>query len=198
MTELHTARIALRPWQRHDDEISDEWPSYNDPFEALWNLGRTFSFTDYWGSYFDMSMRRAWAVENDRGTLIGRISLREIDDRKHQARLGVTFSAHHVGRGLGTEALRRFLDYFFTELNFVSMVLDVAAPNVRAVRCYHRLGFHTIGSDWRETNASFDRRVLDMPRYTSLLRHFQPTKRGIAVEFFEMELRRDEWLRRKM
>jgi RimJ/RimL family protein N-acetyltransferase len=192
--ELHNARLSIRPWVYHDDELADEWPPYDDPFEPLWNLPRqvgrgsdTWSFIDSW------SNRRTWAVEDRAGRLIGRISLREIDTRKAEARLGITFGAPYIGKGLGTEALALFLDYYFTDLGFEAMLLDVAAPNERAVRSYRRLDFEHVSDDWRLADSRFDRRVLDSPRYSHLRRFFRPTPRGLEVAFHEMRLRKADW-----
>lgn len=199
--QLRGARVNIRPWQRFDEELANEWPPYNDPLESLWNLPRQLSMSETWSSFFDMSgQRRSWAVEDGDGRLMGRISLREIDEQKGQARLGITFGAPYVGRGLGTEALALFLDgYFFSEGegNYLLMVLDVAAPNVRAVRSYQRLGFSYVGSDWREAGPSFDTRLIELARYHHLRHHFRATARGVAVEFFEMQLGRAEWRARQ-
>lgn len=196
--QLRGPRVIIRPWQRYDDELANDWPPYNDPLDPLWNLPRQTSITETWSSFFDVgNQRRSWAVEDYDGNLMGRISLREIDERKSQARLGITFGAPYVGRGLGTEAMAVFLDDYFTSQGFHVMVLDVAAPNVRAVRSYQRLGFSYVESDWRDAGYAFDRSVLDMPRYQSLRPFFRPSMRGVAVEFYEMRLSREEWFQHR-
>lgn len=191
--QLSSRRIHLRPWVRHDDELADAWPPYNDPFEPIWNLPRAGGSGGWSFGFDNFAVRRSWAVENHEGLLIGRISLREIDDRRRTARLGVTFGAPFVGQGLGTDALRVFIDYYFADLHFHTMVLDVAGPNQRAVRCYQRLGFRYVSSDWRLAGILFDSRVLNDQRYRSLLRFFRQAPRGLSVEFFEMELLKEEW-----
>jgi RimJ/RimL family protein N-acetyltransferase len=188
--------MAIRTWTFHDDELLDEWPPYNDPTEPLWNLPRQVAYGgDQWGQFFEGSgMRRTWAVEDRSGALIGRISLRDIDNHKAHARLGITFGAPYIGRGLGTEALRMFLDYYFADLGFQVMLLDVAAPNQRAVRAYEHLGFSHVGGDWRQADSRFDRRILDDPRYRQIHRFFRQGQRGLYVEFYEMRLLKEEWL----
>jgi RimJ/RimL family protein N-acetyltransferase len=194
---LRNDRLSIRSWSFHDDELADEWPPYNDPMEPLWNLPRQFGLgADAWSFFESSGMRRTWAVEDRSGQLIGRISLRDIDNRKAHARLGITFGAPFIGQGLGTEALALFLDHFFTGLRFDTMLLDVAAPNERAVRSYQRLGFGCVGSDWRVADSRFDRRVLDSPRYAHLRRFFRATARGLEVEFYEMRLHKTEWFAR--
>ncbi len=193
---LRSARVLIRGWTYHDDELADEWPPYHDPTEPLWNLPRQAGLGSELWSYFDGPFtRRTWAVEDVSGRLIGRISLRDIDQRKAQARLGITFGAPYIGQGLGTEALASFLDHYFSEMGFGTMVLDVAAPNRRAVRSYERLGFRFLGSDWRMADHRFDRRMLDNPHYRHLQRFFRQGQQGLYVEFYEMELTKDEWFR---
>jgi len=197
--ELRSARTNIRPWRRHDDDLADEWPAYDDPLDTLWNLPRQLAAgASHWSNGFESgAMRRTWAVEDLSGQLIGRISLREIDERSGVARLGITFGAPYVGRGLGTEALTTFLDCYFTDLGFRAMVLDVAGPNQRAVRCYRRLGFQALGSDWRDAGLYFDPRVLEHPRYVGLRQFFRPGQHGLYVQFFEMRLDRETWFARR-
>lgn len=198
---LRGARVNIRPWQRQDERILDRWPPYNDPLESLWNLPRQLSVAgeSWYGMWEGSSSRRTWAVENLTGDLIGRISLREIDERKGQARLGIMFGAPYVGQGLGSESLALFLDYFFFELGFQRMVLDVAAPNQRAVRCYQRLGFCLAGDDWREAGSLFDPQILNSNLYSELRQFFRSGQHGVWVQFFEMALLRADWsLRRQL
>lgn len=194
--ELRSEQVIIRPWQRHDDRRADAWPPYHDPLEPLWNLPRQYNPLEDWYAGFDFgSARRTWAVENTDNYLIGRISLREIDDRNGKSRLGITFGAPYVGKGLGTEALALFLGYYFTDLHFSVMLLDVAAPNQRAVRSYERLGFVTVGDDWRQAGFLFDRNVLNRPAYAHLRHFFRPGSRfnSLEVQFFEMELSAERW-----
>ena len=97
---LRSERVAIRAWTYHDDEVADEWPPYNDPTEPLWNLPRQLGLAaDAWSFVDSWSNRRTWAVEDRFGRLVGRISLREIDSRRAQARLGITFGAPQVDLG---------------------------------------------------------------------------------------------------
>jgi RimJ/RimL family protein N-acetyltransferase len=192
------ARVRLRPWQRADDADSLAWPPHADPLSGVWNLQRPPGVADVvWTSFGDPSIRRTWAIEriNDE-RLIGRISLRDIDVRRGVARLGITLGQPFVSRGLGTEALECFLRIFFEELGgtgFQAMVLDVAAVNLRAVRCYDHLGFRYIASDWRDAGGAFDPVVLDSPAYADRAQFFRRSGQRIQAEFYEMRLERHEW-----
>jgi RimJ/RimL family protein N-acetyltransferase len=187
-------RVVLRYWQSRDDSAQRAWPRYTDPLNSLWNIPRSTSF--YNGVFFSANAlafpRRVWAVEYE-GTLIGRLSLRDIDQRKWSARLGISLSAAYVGHGLGTETLALFLDLFFGPLSFQTMVLDVAAFNHRAVRCYQRLGFTLVSDEWRKSSYDSGLRVLDEPANASLRPHFRRERFGTWVQFYEMELTSETW-----
>lgn len=185
-------RTRLRWWTTQDDQRQRAWPLYPDPCSHLWNIPRSNTSSGIFGSYSTW-MRRAWAIDDQQGILIGRISLRDIEQRTGRARLGISLAAPYVGQGLGTEALRLFLDYFFYELSFTTMVLDVAAFNRRAVRCYERLGFATVSSDWRRTSAGRCSNIISDPAQTNLHHHFRRDRQGVWVEFYEMELAQPDW-----
>lgn len=188
-------RVRIRPWQHRDLIAQEMWPRYTEPFSNLWNTPRDLIDNGYdTRSYASSSnMRYVWAIEDQQGRLIGRISLREVEPNADRARLGISLGAPYVGQGLGTEALTLFLDYYFGPMGFRVMLLDVAAFNRRAVRCYERLGFSYVGSDWRHVRYDPMLRLLNDPAYSNLAVFFRPDRRGAWVQFFEMELHRDQW-----
>ncbi|GIV90670.1 MAG: N-acetyltransferase [Chloroflexus sp.] len=190
--ELLGERVRIRPWRRADTLIQERWPRYSEPFSSLWNIPRPYQpgqdDQDWTGA------TEAWAVELRSGSLIGRISLREIDRRRQSARLGISLAQPYVGQGLGGESLRLFLSYYFGALGYQRMVLDVAAFNRRAVRCYQRLGFVSIGSEWRPVGNEPALRLLDDEQYQHLRSYFRRNPFNAHVEFYEMELTREAWL----
>jgi RimJ/RimL family protein N-acetyltransferase len=194
-----SSRVRLRPWQRQDTLAQESWPRYNDPFHTLWNLPRDQDSSFYDEIFHNTSPipRRIWAIEDRHRRLIGRISLRDIDQHARRARLGISLGAPYVGQGLGTEALILFLDYFFGQYAFLAMLLDVAAFNQRAVRCYENLGFRHVGSDWRSAGRDISLQRLNDPRYQDLQPFFRRNERSTLVQFYEMELHRDDWRTRR-
>lgn len=187
-------RVRLRPWQRRDTLAQELWPRYTEPFSSLWNIPRTVFFDDDSSRSGWSAQRYAWAIDERNGRMIGRISLREIDARRGEARLGISLAQPHVGQGLGTEALALFLDYYFGPLGYVTMHLDVAALNRRAVRCYERLGFEFVTSEWRSAGNDPSLRLLDDPRYSDMQSYFRRGRFETLIEFYEMTLTRDTWL----
>jgi RimJ/RimL family protein N-acetyltransferase len=195
--ELSGPRVRLRPWRHMDTITQDSWPPFTDPTQVFWHIPRQMTAADLNWSYDYDPSRYVWAVETHKGTLVGRISLRDIDKRKAEARLGISFGSPYVSQGLGTEALEIFLSYAFGPLGFRRILLDVAGPNRRAIHCYERLGFRYTGSDWRAPSASDNLRFLDDPTYRDILPYVRRDRHGTWVQFFDMELSGVEWRERQ-
>jgi aminoglycoside 6'-N-acetyltransferase len=49
------------------------------------------------------------------------------------------------GRGLGTEAIRRVVRHLIDERGHHRIVIDPAAANAAAIRCYEKVGFRPVG-----------------------------------------------------
>ncbi|MGQ9874053.1 MAG: GNAT family N-acetyltransferase [Chloroflexus sp.] len=190
--ELLGERVKIRSWRRADTLMQERWPRYSEPFSSLWNIPRPYQADrddQVW-----TGATETWAIELRSGTLIGRLSLREIDRQRRSARLGISLAQPYVGQGFGGEALRLFLAYYFGSLGYRRMVLDVAAFNRRAVRCYQRLGFVGLGSEWRHAGNEPVLRLLDEEQYQHLRPYFRRNRFDAQVEFYEMELTREAWL----
>jgi RimJ/RimL family protein N-acetyltransferase len=173
------------------------WPPSQDPLYRLfdWPICSPEQ-NDAWFSRLVRDKSRVYyAVENERCDLIGRLSLREIHKRQ-SARLGIGFGTPFVGQGYGTEALQIFLQYYFLTLRFEQMVLDVAAINTRAVRCYLRCGFEKVGANYRGLGSSEDVSFLNKAKYKHLARFFKIAGYSKRMLFYDMVLERKKWLRR--
>jgi RimJ/RimL family protein N-acetyltransferase len=191
-------RVLIRSLQRQDLDMMAAWPPSQDPLYKLfdWPLCSPEQ-NDAWFSRLVRDKSRVYyAVENEQADLIGRLSLREI--HKHQsARLGIGFGTPFVGQGYGTEALSTFLRYYFPVLRFEQMVLDVAAINTRAIRCYLRCGFEKVGSSYRGLGTSEDLSFLNTTKYKHLARFIKVAGYSRRMLFYDMVLRRENWLQQR-
>lgn len=195
--ELIGPRVRLRLWRHFDNVTQDSWPPFSDPTQVFWHISRRMTAADLTWSYDYDPSRYVWAVETHSGTLVGRISLRDVDKRKSEARLGISFGSPYVSQGLGSEALLVFLPYYFGTMGFRRIVLDVAGSNRRAIHCYERLGFSYAGSDWRAAHANDDLRFLDDPAYRDIMPYIRRDRHGTWVQFFDMELTNSAWHERQ-
>jgi aminoglycoside 6'-N-acetyltransferase len=49
------------------------------------------------------------------------------------------------GRGLGTDAVRTLAEHLIADQGFHRLVIDPAADNAAAIRCYGKVGFRPVG-----------------------------------------------------
>lgn len=182
-------RLLIRRWQRQDYHTMDQWPQFSDPLSVIWNLPDRVVVGDReWSN----DLRRTYAVQTLDGTLLGRITLRNIDSNAASARLGITIGSPYVSQGYGTEALQAFLDVYFSAMRFATMVLDVAAVNERAVRCYRRLGFQQVGQHWRDAGHRF-LSGLDWSARQRIEPFIKHGRHTVWVQFYDMVLHREQW-----
>ena len=192
---LRGPRVTIRPLRKGDLDVMSTWSTFDDPLYRLFDWPRrAFLENGLWFSdLMHDSTRVYYAVEDERQVLIGRISLRDI--RGHDsARLGIGFGTEFVGQGYGTESLRIFLRYFFLDLGFRRMVLDVSAINQRAIRCYERCGFERVGTHYQYLGRDSDIAFLKQRRYRHLGRFVQRRGRRHYVLAYDMVLERELWL----
>jgi diamine N-acetyltransferase len=192
---LKGPRVTIRPLTREDLDVMSGWAPFKDPLYRLFDWPqRSLRDNDRWFSQLLQDRTRIYyAVDNECDLLIGRISLREIRERR-SARLGIGFGPGFVGQGYGTESLRLFLWYYFRDLGFEQMVLDVSASNQRAVRCYKRCGFRYAGSHYQYAGTDTDVAFLEKESYRYLQRFFKRDGRRNLMLAYDMVLHRTDWL----
>ncbi len=180
--------------KRADVEAMAQWRPIADPLYQPFDLPEQ-SLADHlrWFNWRNNDpSRRLYVVENERRQVIGSLTLREIDGHR-SARLGITLGADFVSQGYGTEALRLFFDYYFGHMGFDQMVLDVSATNLRAVRCYEKLGFRYVGHHYRRPDHESYYLIAREPRYQHLHRALRRAGPDLEIMFYDMVLTREDW-----
>jgi len=144
-------RITFRRFRRADLKARLTWPPYVDPFFAHLNYPlSTFVERERWLLTRITNTGKTYlALEDEDGDLIGEMSLREIDSKARSSRLGIHLAADRLGQGYGWEAIKGLLDYYFNDMRFEVIFLDVAEYNTRALRLYEGLHFLHIRHFWR-------------------------------------------------
>jgi RimJ/RimL family protein N-acetyltransferase len=192
---LQGVRVNIRPLTRADLDAMAAWRPFDDPLfeEANWMYHSPQKLERWYAHYSQDPRRLLYAIVGGGEQLVGCLTLREIDGRR-SARLGITLGADFVDQGYGTEALALFLGYFFEELGFQKMVLDVAAYNRRAMRVYERLHFEKVGQRERPAGSRKALAFLREPRYAEVRRFFRRDWLGRRrLLCYEMELPRERW-----
>ena len=189
---LRGEKVIIRPMVREDMEKMRAWRSFTDPLDALLNGSQYRSDINIWFHEQASDPSRRWyAIEDFAGCLIGRLSLRHIVERK-SARLGITLAADYLGQGYGTDAIRTFMVYYFQELGFEVLYLDVAAPNERAIHCYEKCGFKQIGSHYRGIGSDERLAFLKYEKYRHLRRFFKKKRGRNVVLFYDMKIEKKD------
>ncbi len=175
-------------WTRHTDPLY----SHNDPRPMvgrerdLWFLERSSS-----------SSYRMFAVDDLQEEMIGWITLRNINKSAGTSVLGIAIEPTRMSQGLGTDALMAFLDYYFRSLGFREMWLDVAAFNLRGIRCYEKCGFRFVGKHWTEHPTSAFPAVLSDQKYKDIAHYFRRSMLGVEVLYLDMVVDRTSYYRQK-
>jgi aminoglycoside 6'-N-acetyltransferase len=80
------------------------------------------------------------------GAVAGGIEWYEESDPDYRhAGIDLYLSERFQDRGLGTEAIRLLARRLFEERGHHRLVIDPAAENARAIRCYEKVGFRPVG-----------------------------------------------------
>ena len=192
--KLRGQRITIRTMKAEDLDAMLRWRPFADPLYRPFDFPRQ-SRPEHlrWFEWRRRDpSRRLYTIVNQDNQVIGSLTLREIDGRR-SARLGITIGADFVSQGYGSEAMRIFLDHYFGEMGFATMVLDVAATNLRAVRAYRAIGFRETGSHYRLASHPSYQILQTETRYRHLRQFFQSTAGITKVLFYDMSLTREEW-----
>lgn len=85
-------------------------------------------------------------IDMESDELLGSCGLHDIDHVNGLALFGIFIGNKNFwNKGYGEEATRLCLDYGFNVLNLHNIYLLVIEYNPRAIRCYEKVGFKTIG-----------------------------------------------------
>lgn len=89
---------------------------------------------------------RVLAIETKDGTYLGNIGLHGIDYISGVAELGIVIGRKEQwGKGYGPDAIRTLLDFAFRDLRLRKIFLRVLGNNIRAQKCYSKIGFKEVG-----------------------------------------------------
>ena len=193
---LESERVIVRDMREDDLREMEAWRPFDDPWYKLWNIQPRTSLTRaVWLLVNSRDASRLWLTVERRsdGKVIGSVTLREALPPV-SARLGVTFGADYVDQGLGTEALSLFLQYYFKDLAYRQLRLDVAATNERARHVYERLGFRYVGQQYRTVPADLDLGFLEQSRFSRFSGSFRRRAGRLQLLYYDMVLLRDQYL----
>lgn len=188
-------KTMIRYFTRGDVDEWCDWPQHNDMLYRDYNSPKMSPRErDFWyAERISRSDHAMFAIGDLERNLIGRLFLRLINRSERSAVLGVDLRSDLLDRGLGTDALRAFLRYFFCVMDFRTLKLDVAGYNYRAQRVYEKLGFVHTGERWNTYPWIFMPEVFSDPQYAPVRGFFRSGPGAISVLHYDMELTKEAW-----
>jgi aminoglycoside 6'-N-acetyltransferase len=141
-TTLEGALVSLRPATAGD-------------IPALAKIRATPEVFRWWRGDGDMTSSVAEDLADDEaetyvvqheGRVVGAIqwSAEDEPDYRH-ASIDIYLDPAVHGRGVGTDAVRTLARHLLTDQGFHRLVIDPAAANAAAIRCYSKVGFRPVG-----------------------------------------------------
>ena len=101
------------------------------------------------------------------GEVAGLIQYYEEDDPEYRhAGIDVFLGAPFQGHGLGTDAVATLARHLVHDRGHHRLMIDPAAENAAAIRCYERVGFRRVGvmrEHWRGPDGAWHDGLLDGP-----------------------------------
>jgi RimJ/RimL family protein N-acetyltransferase len=147
--------IILRTKTIEDAQQDYAWR--RDPELATFDAARP-----YYGSYYDYlaifrdelnypsPYRRTIAVVDLEGRHVGNVMYYNVDYGRKEAEIGVTIGLREFwGRGYGTDLIHTFVRYLFETMNLDRVHLKTLDWNLRAQRCFEKVGFQRYGTSKR-------------------------------------------------
>jgi aminoglycoside 6'-N-acetyltransferase len=134
--ELCGSLVVLRPLEKrdvaalvafaHEPSVARWWPRIDD-------------------TYFLEQLGTAFAIEHD-GALAGYAEVwEELEPDYRRASIDLFLGTAHQGYGLGGDAVLTLARHLVHDRGHHRLVIDPAAANEGAIRCYTRVGFRPIG-----------------------------------------------------
>jgi RimJ/RimL family protein N-acetyltransferase len=149
---LYGKRMRLRAIERGDIPILVGW--FNDPevrqhlilYEPL-----SREKEEHWfDALLDMKDRYFFIIEIQKGeqwASIGTVDLFRVDWKNRVVNFGITIGEKiYWGKGYGSDATCTALLFAFHELNLYRVEWEVFEENLRAIRCYEKIGFQHEGT----------------------------------------------------
>ncbi|RXI96143.1 N-acetyltransferase [Anaerobacillus alkaliphilus] len=152
MTRLETKRLLLRPLQREDAEIVEEYASDYEIAKTTLNIPHPYpkgSALDYIDSVLAAAKngrQHVFAItEKNSGSLLGTIAL-GIAEEHSRGELAYWVGKPHWGKGYGTEAARRLMQYGFETLQLRKIFAASFTDNPGSWRIMEKIGLKYEGT----------------------------------------------------
>ena len=196
---LKGKKTIVRDLKREDIDKRLKWKPYPDPLYYHYNppdLSNVEKELWYLRKKEDPNLVY-FSIDNLKGDLIGFLSLYKIDRKSKTSWMGIYLGYEYIDQGFGTDALLTLMNYYFEELGYEKLFLDVAALNKRAIRCYEKCGFKHLRTKFNLHDPRTRIDVFSNDRFKNVRKYFRKKGKDVLVQFEEMEMNREIWLNQK-
>lgn len=139
------------------DDAQQDYAWRRDPELATFDAARPYfgSFYDYMAIVRDelnypSPYRRTIAAVSLEGVHVGNVMYYNTDVQRREAEIGVTIGMREYwGRGYGTDLIATFVRYMFETMDLDRVHLKTLDWNLRAQRCFEKVGFQPYGTSKR-------------------------------------------------
>jgi RimJ/RimL family protein N-acetyltransferase len=145
-----TAIAVLRPWQLSDADAVVE--AFSDPEIQRWHVRRADSADEArqritgWKAGWAAETQLNWAlVDCATDSLVGRVSLKDVDLHDGSAEMACWMVPAWRGRGLCSQAVSTVCHWAFNDAGFHRIALEHSVANVASCRVAAKAGFRAEG-----------------------------------------------------
>jgi ribosomal-protein-alanine N-acetyltransferase len=185
---LETNRLILRKFDFDDvEDMFYNWASDKDvtlslSWQAHSNIEMTKKVLNRWIKCYDNLESYKWAIETkDNNTLIGNISLINVDNRLEKCEIGYCISKPYWNRGIVTEAFKRVISFAFDEISFNRIGGRHQVGNVASGRVMEKCGLKYEGC-LREISKNNVGEFVDCKYYSILKKDYlNPKKNDVQI-----------------
>lgn len=125
----------------HDDKMARQ--TYFIPFPQSQESVKQFAERESTQAPEDDDFR--FVVENNQGEVVGNITVNHCDPRVGTLKWGVNTMLEHRRKGYASEALILVMRYYFQELRYQKITIDVYSFNEESAKLHEKLGFQLEG-----------------------------------------------------
>ena len=142
-------KCYLSPIDVNDAERFTEWLNDLEVTQHLTLYPHIISVESEKGFLEKLSKEHNYSIiDINTNELIGNCGYVNLDHINQTAEIGIFIgNKEYWSRGYGKEAMSLLLDYGFKALNLHNVFLRVYSSNKRAIKCYEKIGFITIGKN---------------------------------------------------
>lgn len=191
--ELRGERIIIKPLELDNCYSMRLWGYHGNPLISDYNFP---NMTDKDIEKFYKGKTSKWnnkyfGIFSHDGIFIGYLGVKNIRIFRKVSYLGLVFDPNFVSKGYGTDALGKFLEYYFTEMKMKRMYLEVSEFNKRAYRLYENMGFKP---DGYYLDLFFDQKLdLHNSYFLEQQSSFVISNKKIYTYIYRMRLDKDEF-----